>query len=65
MPSFTDRVKSAWNAFNGRDLNYSRPYVDIGSGSSYRPDRSRIFFTADTSVPLTITISKLNGCFNG
>lgn len=55
MPSFTDRVKSAWNAFNGRDSIYSRPYVDIGSGSSYRPDRSRIFFTADTSIVKAIS----------
>ena len=55
MPSFTDRVKSAWNAFNGRDYFSSRPYVDIGSGSSYRPDRSRIFFTADSSIVKAIS----------
>lgn len=55
MPSFTDRVKSAWNAFNGRDLNYSRPYVDIGSGSSYRPDRSRIFYSSDASIVKAIS----------
>lgn len=53
MPSFTDRVKNAWNAFNGRD--YSRPYVDIGSGSSYRPDHSRIFYTSDASIVKAIS----------
>jgi hypothetical protein len=53
MPSFTDRVKSAWNAFNGRD--YQRPYVDVGSGSSYRPDRARVFYTADASIVKAIS----------
>lgn len=48
MPSITDRFRNAWNAFNGRD--YSKPYVDIGSGSSYRPDRGRIFYTPDASI---------------
>lgn len=55
MPSFTDRVKSAWNAFNGRDYSSSRPYVDIGSGSSYRPDRSRIFYSSDASIVKAIS----------
>lgn len=36
MPSFTDRLMHAWNAFRGRD----RPsYNELGSGSYYRPDR--------------------------
>ena len=36
MPSFTERIQHAWNAFRGRD----RPEPqDVGSGSYYRPDR--------------------------
>lgn len=48
MPSFTERVKSGWNAFfNNRDptpYNYPVPriYEEIGSGNSYRPDRLRL-----------------------
>lgn len=48
MPSFTERVKSGWNAFfNNRDptpYNYPVPrvYEGIGSGNSYRPDRLRL-----------------------
>ena len=48
MPSFTERVKSGWNAFfNNRDPTpYSYPvprvYEGIGSGNSYRPDRLRL-----------------------
>ena len=40
MPTFTDRLKHAWNAFNGRD----HPYVqrDIGPTSYYRIDRPRM-----------------------
>lgn len=48
MPSLTDRLKSAWNAFNGRDS--TKMYTDIGTGSSYRPDRSRIFYASDSSI---------------
>ena len=40
MPTFTDRLKHAWNAFNGRD----RPYIqkDIGPTAYYRMDRPRM-----------------------
>lgn len=49
MPSITDRLKSAWNAFSGR--GQTSAFVDYGAGSSYRPDRvSRIFYTADASI---------------
>lgn len=48
MPSITDRFKSAWNAFNGRDPTMN--YVDYGAGSSYRPDRDRVFFSSDKSI---------------
>lgn len=48
MPSITDRFRSAWNAFNGRDPTMN--YVDYGAGSSYRPDRDRVFFSSDKSI---------------
>lgn len=38
MASITDRLKNAWNAFNGRDP--TRSYIDYGAGSSYRPDKN-------------------------
>ena len=48
MPTIADRFKNAWNAFSGRTPD--RPYVNIGAGSSYRPDRSRLFFAPDKSI---------------
>lgn len=53
MPSFGERVKSAWNAFNG--IAEPRPYVDYGLGSSYRPDRSRMFYHSDGSIVKAIS----------
>ena len=53
MPSITERFKSAWNAFNGRES--FRPYVDVGTGSSYRPDKNRIFFSGDQSIVKAIS----------
>lgn len=53
MASFTDRLKNAWNAFNGRDQ--TRAYADVGTGASYRPDRSRIFYTPDRSIVKAVT----------
>ena len=49
MASITDRIKSAWNAFNGNDP--VRQYVDVGPGSSFRPDRtSAMFYNGDRSI---------------
>ena len=53
MPSIAERVKSAWNAFNG--INPTRSYIDYGAGSSYRPDRDRVFFSADKSIVKAIS----------
>ena len=53
MPSITERFKSAWNAFNG--VESFRPYVDVGTGSSYRPDKNRIFFSGDQSIVKAIS----------
>lgn len=49
MASISDRIKSAWNAFNGVDP--VRQYVDVGPGSSYRPDRTNaMFYNGDRSI---------------
>lgn len=49
MASITDRIKSAWNAFNGSDP--VRHYVDVGPGSSFKPDRtSAMFYNGDRSI---------------
>lgn len=53
MPSITDRLKNAWNAFNGREQ--ARQYADIGAGTNYRPDRSRIFYSPDRSIIKAVT----------
>ena len=49
MASISDRIKSAWNAFNGVDP--VRQYVDVGPGSSYRPDHTNLmFYNGDRSI---------------
>lgn len=53
MPSFSDRLMHAWNAFVARDpTNYS--YRDIGYGYSYRPDRPRFTRGNERSIVTAI-----------
>ena len=52
MPTFTERLQHAWNAFNGRDRPVS--YADYGPSSSFRPDRRRTFHGADRSIIVAI-----------
>lgn len=40
MATFKERLKNAWSAFSGRDPTMS--YAEIMSGSSSRPDRTRL-----------------------
>lgn len=40
MATFKERLKNAWSAFSGRDPTMS--YVEAMSGSSSRPDRTRL-----------------------
>lgn len=43
MPSIITRLQHGWNAFMGRDPTpYRTTYESYGSGSYFRPDRSRI-----------------------
>lgn len=39
MPTMSDRLRHAWNAFSGRDGPWDFQYKDLGLSSSYRPDR--------------------------
>lgn len=50
MSKFTDRLQHAWNAFRGRDFDYAYAASDISYGSSYRPDRYRIFPGAERTI---------------
>lgn len=43
------RLKHAWNAFRNRDPTVYT-YQDVGSASSYRPDRTRLRITSERSV---------------
>lgn len=54
MPTLTDRIKSAWSAFNG--ISPTRSYVDVGPGSSFRPDRTAaMFYNGDRSIVKAIS----------
>ena len=49
MASLFERIRSGWNAFiNNKDQTYYSS--DYGSGSSYRPDRSRYYGGTDRSM---------------
>ena len=50
MPKFTDRLRHAWNAFNGRD----RPPGVTGQGSSIRPDQPYRRVINDKSIVTAI-----------
>lgn len=52
-PSLTTRIKHAWNAFTSRDPTQIRNY-DIGSGYSYRPDRTRLARRNERSIVTAI-----------
>lgn len=51
MARFSDKLKHAWNAFNGRDALQPPRYEDsIGMSYGYRPDRSRLSITNERSL---------------
>ena len=53
--SFTDRVRNGWNAFMGRDpTNYTVNYQELGYGTSYRPDRTRLSVANERSIVTTV-----------
>ena len=45
MPNLTDRIRSAWNAFQNKDPTWNQIVADsrfVWSGNSYRADRVRL-----------------------
>lgn len=53
MPSLSDRLQHAWNAFLSREpTRYG--YPDIGFGNSFRPDRPRFSRRVEKSVVTSI-----------
>ena len=51
MPKLSERIKSAWNAFNNRaDPGGYTSYHDYGLGYSYRPDRRRLTIGNERSI---------------
>lgn len=58
MPSFVERLRHGWNAFNGRDhpLNYQ----ELGSGSYYRQDhQKKVAYGNDKSI-VTAVITRMS-----
>lgn len=54
MPTVTERLQHAWNAFLNRDeTEYYRPF-DYGVGYSYRPDRPRLSRGNERSIVTAI-----------
>lgn len=51
MPTFTDRLRHAWSAFNGRDRP---PGTDYGPGYSIRPDKPYRRIVNDKSIVTAI-----------
>lgn len=49
--SLGERLKHAWNAFNGNQLTQ---YRDIGSSYSYRPDRTRLSGRSERSIVTSV-----------
>ena len=50
--SMSRRVKSAWNAFLGRDPTVN--YLGYGSSSYYRPDRVRLSSVSGRTIVTSI-----------
>ena len=56
MPSFTERIQHAWNAFRGRD---HPEFQDIGAGSYYRPDRKVVIGRGNDKSIVTTVINHM------
>ena len=52
MPSFTERIQKAWNAFRNRDPTPARrqDIFTYSSAGSYRPDRRRPYVGSERSI---------------
>lgn len=49
MPPINERVRSAWNAFLGRDPTFEKEFRYVGGGTSYRPDKTAYRIGCDKS----------------
>ncbi len=56
MPTIGERLKHSWNAFMNRDPTENRytVYHDIGYGTSFRPDRSKLTYGNEKSIVTAI-----------
>lgn len=52
MPTLGDRLKHSWNAFMNKDPTYAN--YGVSYGTSYRPDRRRLFIGNEKSVVTSI-----------
>lgn len=53
--SLGDRIKNAWNAFRNGEREFERTnYVEIGNGSSYKPDRRLLLGINERSIATAI-----------
>lgn len=58
MPSFTERLQHAWNAFFSRDSTDTKVKVFESGGSSYRPDRRKMTRGNERSI-VTAVINRI------
>lgn len=58
MPSFTERLQHAWNAFFSRDPTDTKVKVFESGGSSYRPDRRKMTRGNERSI-VTAVINRI------
>lgn len=58
MPSFSDRIKHAWNAFTNRDES-ERPYVGNYVSSYGRPDRPRRLVTRESGTIISSIYNRI------
>ena len=55
MPTFSERLQHAWNAFNNKDPTPAYPRSDFFySGSAYNPSKRRSSFGNERSIINTI-----------
>lgn len=52
--TFRNRIQHAWNAFLNRDPTDDGAYEDRGRGTSYRPDKVRLFISNERSIIASI-----------
>lgn len=59
MPSILKRFQSGWNAFLGRDPTTSYHQIEVGPGSSYRPDKVKYYRTNNDRSIVSAVICRI------